>query len=356
MINRKIKKDYSSLLRGIILAGIILLLFCFTTEQDSYQQPKINNTVSTVVITFKIDPPESGEIYCYEDEQKNPQEFSNKSITYTVGTELLCQVQTRNDYNFSSWSGLVSSSQHPITFSVLEDGNLTANLDKPFQIPSSSSQKTSSYPPEFLSFLVVLLILIIANSVLYYQRRKILSNYLKRIETTCEELKDNKEECLQRLQSIIDELTQLLEKRKIAEKYYDMIINKTLQKSEEITRIDTESKKEPLDSFNRVLSDLITIYENILPLFDADFRSIVKRSTMRKSLEGIFKNPFIYGGDITPYKRKNYVTYSYARRGYLSSLLFRRRIRKVLKNVREKAEDEDQQILEFSEEQKERLK
>ncbi len=347
----KYKKEYSLSLGRVILSSIILISFYQAAGQDSSQQLKSNNTVSDVAITFKIDP-ESGKIYCYKDEQKNALEVSNKNETYPFGTRLYCQVQTRNNYNFSSWSGLATSSDNPITFRVLQEGKLNANLNKPSQVPSVSWQEISETILTFLSIhqylLIAPLIATVILGVWYYRSWKIYNSYIERIETACEESKDNKEECFQRLEPIIDELTHLFKKGKIKQKYYEMIINKILEKSEKIKRTDTESKEEPLDSFARALSELITLYENISPLTTLDFSSILKKTTkstkMNTYLKGTFKSFFVvsYGkstsipfADLVPYliKRKEIVTAISDRGGYLSSLLFKRRIRKVLNTL-----------------------
>ena len=115
----------------------------------------INGTTSkvTAVITFKINPPNSGDMYC------NGKKFSdNDYFRYDLATQLNCQVKgntqnedlTHNKYidnvlypiyhflatemsqtsdlKFSGWSGYLASKSNPVTINVSKYGILTANF------------------------------------------------------------------------------------------------------------------------------------------------------------------------------------------------------------------------------------
>lgn len=97
------------------------------TNLGSSTDRNINNT-----ITFEINPPKTGDIYCGD------QKLSNFAKMYKDGTELNCQAIADNDYSFSFWSGLATNSTNTIMFKVFHSGKLMANFSKNWYVGLSN--------------------------------------------------------------------------------------------------------------------------------------------------------------------------------------------------------------------------
>jgi YVTN family beta-propeller protein len=98
----------------------------------------------SIIVTFKVhppystldNPPNSGYISC----MKNKNITNGDYIAYDIGKTIDCQAfpvlkynpspSPRDIYNFTSWSGLVSSPNNPIQFTTKQDGELIANFAK----------------------------------------------------------------------------------------------------------------------------------------------------------------------------------------------------------------------------------
>jgi hypothetical protein len=72
--------------------------------------------IPSVTVTFKINPPDEGQIYCDDNDNRYTSQIShNDNKTYYFGTKVNCQAKSNN--TFISWSGMANSSEnHYLTF------------------------------------------------------------------------------------------------------------------------------------------------------------------------------------------------------------------------------------------------
>jgi Divergent InlB B-repeat domain len=120
---------------------VLTISFLTSTDEIFRESSSVSNNInlgsstdrnSNNTITFEINPPNAGNIYCGD------QKISNFAKTYKNGTELNCQAIADNDYSFSFWSGLATNSTNTIMFKVFKSGKLMANFSKNWYVGLSN--------------------------------------------------------------------------------------------------------------------------------------------------------------------------------------------------------------------------
>jgi YVTN family beta-propeller protein len=167
-----------------------------------------------VRLTFKINPPNTGEIRC-----NNLRVMSGNSTSYNKGQNLQCIATPERGYAFASWSDLVNDlTDNPLTFKVSRFGTLTANF-------------RPTITPETYVFAIGGIVG--ATSVFlgwYYKygQRRYVNRYLTRIESTYDTLHEkDKQQCILQLQSIRRELIYLYKKGSLSDSHYNILDKKT---------------------------------------------------------------------------------------------------------------------------------
>jgi len=315
-------------------------------EASTQDSELTNDTPSDPVkVIFQINPSDGGYIVCDDNEQKGSNESatdrfvqyaSKDSATYIFGRKLNCQVMENDNFNFSAWSGLVSSSNNPIIFRVLGDGTLTANL-------KVSSLPGVAFMGLIISFIMSILIFFLAPLITILREKHQLTMYRKEINAICEKSKNNKEACLQHLEEKTQETRELFKKGRMNPRRYEIIMSTILQSIEKIKRSNIEGE-EPLKSLATTICELVIIYNDISHLLICDITNVLVKTAQNTSkdiyLKRLLKDPvihlrrtisFISGTRPLPFKRHAY--YSPGRGGYLAILLFRRRVNIIFNNI-----------------------
>jgi YVTN family beta-propeller protein len=193
----------------------------------------INGTTNKIIVgtSFNIYPPNSGHIYC------NQNQIANSYIKNDINTQLNCQAKPNSFLGifppivFDSWSGdlATQSKNNPeITLPVTHYGTLVANFKEVI-------------PSEYLTTEIIIPVMLgiilpgIAAWIFAKKRRSYLFRYLKTIEAAHEAAHKNKEESLQRLSQIRKEITELFNKGKISEDHYGMLDNKISEYYDKVT-------------------------------------------------------------------------------------------------------------------------
>jgi YVTN family beta-propeller protein len=210
----------------------------------------INGSTNSVVagITYNINPPDSGVVYC------NRQKISNNDHKkYDIGKQIKCEAKANSVFPpwtfsswsvfppiaFDSWSGNLKSSdsanannQNPNpTFEVSQYGTLTFNF-KEF------------IPSEYIKMIVIPIILgLILSGITAWiawlftrRRRRYLGRYMKAIEAAYHTSTQNKEECFRRLSEIRRQITELFGRGKISESHYEILNEKISEYIEKVNK------------------------------------------------------------------------------------------------------------------------
>ena len=194
----------------------------------------INGTTNRIIVgtSFNIYPPNSGHIYC------NQNQIVNSYIKNDIDTQLNCQAKANSFLGifppivFDSWSGDVAtqSKNNPdVTFPVTHYGTLVANFR---EVIPSEYLTTEIIIPVILGFIIPG----VAAWIFAKKRKSYLFRYLKTIQAAYEAADKNKEESLQRLSQIRKEITELFNKGKISEDHYGMLDSKVSEYYDKVTK------------------------------------------------------------------------------------------------------------------------
>ena len=195
----------------------------------------INGTTNRIIVgtSFNIYPPDSGYIYCNENQ------IANSYIKNDINTRLNCQARPNSFLGifppivFDSWSGDLAtpSKNNPeITLPVTHYGTLVANFKE--VIPSEYLTTNLIIPVMLGTILPAFFGWFIAR-----KRRSNLSRYLKTILAAYEVSDKNKEESLQRLSKIRRNITGLYYKGKLSEEDYGMLDDKISEYHDKVTMV-----------------------------------------------------------------------------------------------------------------------
>lgn len=351
---KNVFKIYKKYLPFLIILGIIvftIFIFLYPVAVESTNEQSSNNT-HPVTITFKTNP-QSDEIIIYCDDiqkiaQTDSQEIvHNDSITYNFGAKLNCQARNIDDGSeFSSWSELVKSSDNPVTFRALEDGELSANFKKSFTItPAIWSSILSGLAIGLLNTLIIVILLYIPTLI----KKRRMSKHMKRIVECCSTFSSDIPN--DEMKTCLDEISRKtkddLKQGKILEKHYEILNNKILQIKDTL-KSKGEKNQGIFHFFEYTVNQLLSEYQNILPLLYTDISNVLittaentnKKINLKENLKPKFihflmKYWKVYGG-IIPIKKTNLligldVAYRPGKGGYFPVLLFKRRMRNILK-------------------------
>ena len=195
----------------------------------------INGTTNMIIVgtSFNIYPPDSGYIYCNENQ------IANSYIKNDINTRLNCLARPNSFLGifppivFDSWSGdpATPSKNNPeITLPVTHYGTLVANFKE--IIPSEYLTTNLIIPVMLGTILPAFFGWFIAR-----KRRSNLSRYLKTILAAYEASDKNKEESLQRLSKIRRNITGLYYKGKLSEDDYGMLDDKISEYYDKVTMV-----------------------------------------------------------------------------------------------------------------------
>jgi hypothetical protein len=342
-----------TLAKIMLLVSFMSIILGHANIEASTQDSEVNNDTPSapVKVIFQINPSDAGYIVCDDNEQKASNESatdsfvqyaSNESATYSFGRKLNCQVIENENFNFSAWSGLVSSSNNPVTFRVLEDGTLTANL-------KLASPIIAEIVPFFLYIVIISFALIFISPLFrFFRERFQLNSYRKKIKKEInaiyEKSKDNKA-CLQYLEMQTQEIRESFKEGRIRPTRYEIMINVILQNIEKIKRCNIEGE-EPLNSLATAIDDLIITYNDISRLLSGNITNVLVRTAQSTSrdirLKRLLRDPiirlnrtilYIMATRPLPFPFKRRALYDPGRGGYLAIVLFRRRVNIIFDSI-----------------------
>jgi YVTN family beta-propeller protein len=175
----------------------------------------------TAGVTFNINPSNAGFIEC------NGQAISDNYTTiYDTATPLECEAKANSGFQFSSWSGDLTSSisdeNAKTRFTVSKYGALSANFINPVQI---------TIPWELLAAIILSpivgwLVPFFANRARENKRSKNLAEFMmKKIDDELGKPKQNMVEYLQRREELRDEIRDMHANGKISERSYEKLNN-----------------------------------------------------------------------------------------------------------------------------------
>lgn len=210
-----------------------------------------------VGITFNIDPPNAGSMYC------NGKKISGTYyVNYDNGTKLKCQAganagfifnswfsdlgytaqnwsrpaSTLTDYLFSSFFSNQKENNNSLAFVASNDGTVNANF-------RSNPTTTLSVPNELYGAIYAFILSNIIPAVLVWyfgkRRKRYLSKYIAMIDATYNKFYQNKNECLLRLRAISYDIMESLRKDKITESHFQILNDRILEYINELDKPST---------------------------------------------------------------------------------------------------------------------
>ena len=198
----------------------------YVTNTGSDTVSIIDGNINSVVekVNFNINPPNSGDIQC-----NGHQIVPNTFVLYRNGTNLQCNADDGQGYEFNSWSNMANGSSNPLNLKLSQyGGTITANF-----------KQTLSFE-QYLAIILgpISIISIVVGWIFRSRQRRNLNKYMAIIETAYETLYENNntKDCLLHLQLIRKEITYLFGKGKISDGYYNILDRKI---SEYIEKINT---------------------------------------------------------------------------------------------------------------------
>lgn len=338
-VSIKSNKGHPALSAILPVVILVPLIISQVSADQPVQQHKTTNITDPVIITFEINPMDAGDIFC--DGKKM---IPNNREDYEFASKLNCQVRTKYTSEFTSWSGLVSTSENPIVFRALEDGKLVANLKKPFIIPSDF----------FVIVAVALLLFVVFNLRILISKYRRRSTYLHKsnqiINASVVNSSNNTGESLQLLQTIRNEVMNLFKQGRITEEQYELLTNRIARNIEKIES-DKEKKELHPNALLNAVKELTSAYSSVLQLLYIDIASVLTRTATNSSKNTKFSRVlkserlttafYKYSGK-TPIERHSFFTWNAwssrklfdaGKGGFFAVFLFRRRIRKVFDSI-----------------------